>query len=128
MRDRKLRRYYFDIENLDDDYTEIKKIIIESKVTKFDFCGSCLFNSPPALRVFSDKVTFRFGITKKISISMLKEKLLSDGFIFMEKTKKSGPLCLKNDFSESWETKFFRLFIVPLWDFKIWISNFHFLS
>jgi hypothetical protein len=115
--DNKPRKYYFEIENLDEDYLEVRKILQESKITNFDIVASCIRANAPVLRVFSDEITGRFTIGKNISLFSLKNKLIEDGYIFTEKVKKSGPLCLNKDFSEPFSAKWFRL-KMPWWEFK----------
>ncbi len=103
--DNKHRELYFVIENIDNDYLEVKKILSEYKNICFDFCASCLYRSLPNLRVYNDIFTGRFPVDQRVSLSTLKEQLIADGYTFKTKGPKSGPLCLSDDFSEPFSAK-----------------------
>lgn len=115
--DNKKREYYFEIENLEEDYKETKRTLKKYSDVHFDFVASCLKSNSPVLRIFSKDITGRFGVSKKISLQTLKDKLIRDGYIFAERSTKSGPLCLNEDFSEPFSAKWFR-FTLPWWEFK----------
>ena len=113
--DGKPRFYYFEIENLEEDYAEARKILFKYENVSFDFVASCIKKDAVRLRVFSKEFTGRFSISKSIPLNTLKQKLLEDGFTFAPKSKKSGPLCLNTDFSEPFSVKRFRFFL-PVWE------------
>lgn len=112
QKDSKFRKYYFIIENLDNDYEITIQEISKYDNIKFDFCASCLYNDFPMLRVFWTWYTWRFSIdTNKIKLLDLKNKLIQDWFQFAQLCEKSWPLCLNDDFSERISTKKFRLLL-----------------
>ena len=113
--DNKHREHFFVIENLDNDYLEMRRVLANYKHLSFDFCASCLYNSPPNLRVYNDNLTGRFPVDKQVSLQALKEQLIADGYTFKTRSSKSGPLCLYDDFSEPFSAKRFRFFL-PLWE------------
>lgn len=113
--DNKHREHFFVIENIDADYAEVKNILSSYSNISFDFCASCLYNSPLFLRVFNSEFTGRFPVDKQVSLQALKEQLIADGYTFKTKSSKSGPLCLYDDFSEPFSAKRFRFFL-PLWE------------
>ena len=120
--DNKKRQYFFEIENLDSDYEELKRILENHPKISFDFVASCIKKGCVGLRFFSDNFTGRFSLSKEVSPSDLKQKLILDGYTFVERGSKSGPLCLNDDFSEPFSAKKFRFFL-PLWELKMWFLH-----
>jgi|SRR3989344_3837252 len=120
--DNKKRQYFFEIENLDSDYEELKRILESHPKTSFDFVASCIEKDCVGLRIFSDNFTGRFLLSKEVSPLNLKQKLISDGYTFVTRGRKSGPLCLNDDFSEPFSAKKFRFFL-PLWELKMWFLH-----
>lgn len=118
--DYKHREHYFVIENLNEDYMLMKKTLADYTHVSFDFCASCLYDSPPNLRVYNERMTGRFPVDRNVSLSELKEKMIKDGFHFKTKGPKSGPLCLYDDFTEPFSAKRFRFFL-PLWEVYLWL-------
>jgi len=122
MLDGKERIYYFEIENLQEDYKEMQNLIQKYLPLSFDFVASCLYGQPPNIRFFSKTFTGRFSIGNEISLIELKNKLTQDGYYFMPHESKSGPLCLNDDFSEPVSAKIFRLKL-PLLEIKLWFQR-----
>jgi hypothetical protein len=116
--DWKKRIRFFDIQDIDKDYQLILNELEKYWNLKFDFVASCLKKWDILLRVFNADFTGRFGIIPWVNIEELKSKLVNDHFIRMPKSKKSGPLCLYQDFSEPNSAFRFRLFLPlrELWD------------
>ncbi len=73
--DGKPRFYYFEIENLEEDYAEARKILFKYENVSFDFVASCIKKDAVRLRVFSKEFTGRFSISKSIPLNTLKQKL-----------------------------------------------------
>ena len=119
--DNKLREHFFVIENLGEDYCEVTKILSRYDHISFDFCASCLYASPPFLRVFNAIFTGRFPVDEQVSLAVLKERLIQDGYAFKTRGEKSGPLCLYDDFSEPFSAKRFRFFL-PFWEVYLWVN------
>jgi len=123
LKDNKKREYFFVLENLEEDYQLMIKNISKYSNLNFDFCASCLYREMVNIRFFNKEFTGRFSLDKYISLQKLKDKLIKDGYVFLTRSKKSGPLCLKNNFTEPWSAKWFR-FKLPAWEFKMWILDY----
>jgi hypothetical protein len=119
VRDGKERKFYFEIENIESDYEKVRELMRKHEPLCFDFVASCLRNCAPNIRFFSKNFTGRFSVDKKISLDELKQKLIDDGYTFISKGKKSGPLCLNADYSEPLSVKIFRMFL-PVLEIKLW--------
>lgn len=109
--DWKQRIRFFDIQNIDKDYQLMLNELKEYWNLKFDFVASCLKKWDVLLRFFNSDFTGRFGINSWVNLEELREKLIRDNFKQMPKSKKSGPLCLYEDFSEPNSAFRFRLFL-----------------
>ena len=115
LKDKKLRVRLFTIFDLERDYQKVREVLLKYEDIGFDFCASCLHDSPPFLRVYNKIFTGRFPVDLNVSLRELKAKLIADGYRFNTKGPKSGPLCLYDDFSEPFSAKRFRFFL-PLWE------------
>src|SRR3989344_2730995 len=120
--DNKKRQYFFEIENLDGDYEELKRILENHLKISFEFVASCIKKDCVGLRIFSEDFTGRFSLGKEVSLLDLKQKLILDGYTFIKRGNKSGPLCLNDDFSEPFSAKKFRFFL-RLWELKMWFLH-----
>jgi hypothetical protein len=98
-KDGKERVYYFEIENLESDYEEMKQLLQAYLPLRFDFVSSCLYSCPP---------------------NVLQQNLIKDGYSFVSKEQKSGPLCLNADFTEPLSAKIFKL-TLPVLETKLWL-------
>lgn len=116
--DWKKRIRFFDIQNNHKDHQLVLNELKAYWNLKFDFVASCLKKWDVLLRVFNADFTGRFGIKSWVNLTELKNKLIQDNFKRMPKSKKSGPLCLYEDFSEPSSAFWFRLFLPlrELWD------------
>jgi hypothetical protein len=119
-KDGKERVYYFEIENLESDYEEMKQLLQAYLPLRFDFVSSCLYSCPPNVRFFSKTFTGRFSVNSKVSLAELQQNLIKDGYSFVSKEQKSGPLCLNADFTEPLSAKIFKL-TLPVLETKLWL-------
>jgi len=123
LKDNKKREYFFVLENLENDYQLMLKNISQYKNVNFDFCASCIYRESINVRFFNKDFTGRFSVDSNVSLQKLKNKLIENGYIFLTRSNKSGPLCLNDNFTEPWSAKWFRLKL-PFWEFKMRILDF----
>ena len=124
FKDQKKREYFFVLENLNEDYQSMLNSLSKYSNLNFDFCASCLRDELINVRFFNKEFTGRFSLDKQISLEKIKNQLIKDGYVFLCKSNKSGPLCLNDDFTEPWSAKWFRLKL-PIWELKMWIVNYN---